>query len=1261
MVRVLRFAFVFIISLFLAVSHGKAQQTLGAITGTITDASGAAIPDAMVKATNLATNLEVTAHTKSNGSYLIPQLPAGTYKLTVTKDGFKSETHTEVLVNAERTTTVDSTLQVGSVSSVVEVSAVSLMNEVDTTNGYVVDTQTIQDTPLGTGSFTQLAILSPGVHADFLGGAGSNTGLGNQAIFANGNRDTSNAFSLNGISTNNLFNGKSTSQVGENRFVLNTGENFGSGGSIQTSTSVYGAIGQALPTPPPDAIQEIAVNTSMYDVSQGNNSGAHIGVLTKSGGNAIHGSVWEQWQNSDMNATPFFYNAAGLNPVTGKPFLPEPFLNRNQFGATFGGPIKKDKLFYFFSYQGVRISDAETATKDVTVPLGLTNDRSATGIANAVNNSFCNQPKPPSYCPFLPSMVASQSMALLNAKLPNGQYLIPSAQITNAATATALGYDAVVQGPNSISTVDQGIASIDYNISDKDRLSGRYYIQSNPTTNPFGAVGSLLGFQQQLSAGSQVIAITNTAILSPNLTWEQHVGFTRMRAYANTGQEFTPSEMGIGLLGSTKFPDLNINLSDPTISYGLEFGPSTSFGDAGMFQNQWEYGTSVNMVKGSHTISLGVVWDHTQLNVINNNTNTDDVEFTDFGTFAEGQVRYGTAFEGSASRYYRSDTVGVYANDNYKIRKNLTLTVGLRWDFDGPLSEKYGKLTAFDPSKYSYVQCKVNGVLADPALTNYNGGQCDPGTDVITNSGLLIAGNNKQGGTPGASDSLINGRQWGFAPRIGIAWTPIPQVTVRTGYGIYYDRGELFSYLSPSAGSGFNGPFGVTLAPPFVQPISAPKDATLAAPFGTTPPPPLPDTAAGFLAYLPNLQQTACGYPGCWPTGNAFGPLAFGGYDIHNKLPYTQNWTLDVQYQPTSTWLFDVGYVGNHGSHLVLPIPFNQPLIATAQNPVNGQIYSYGGVAGINLDNEPISTNQYAGNAPIRVPYPGYDMNSVLYEAEGISNYNALQLQAKKRLSFGLQFTASYTWSHALDEQSGLGLFFTGNNPLVPKSNYATSDFDQTHVFLINYTYNIPNLAKSKWLGEVVNGWVLGGQTVAESGQPYSVYDYSGSVGSLYFGTADGIGNPIVSLKPGVTPQQAQLQGTTGINAGKPVLNAADFEPQFVAPGTNGVPPCDASGCDLYESLYGTTGRNTFRGPFQVRFDMMMAKQFTLTERFQLRFEVDAFNIFNHPDFDTPNNNVTFFPNYSGPPSIPPQGSLGMIQHTIGSPRFLQLGLHLTF
>ena len=213
-------------------------------------------------------------------------------------------------------------------------------------------------------------------------------------------------------------------------------------------------------------------------------------------------------------------------------------------------------------------------------------------------------------------------------------------------------------------------------------------------------------------------------------------------------------------------------------------------------------------------------------------------------------------------------------------------------------------------------------------------------------------------------------------------------------------------------------------------------------------------------------------------------------------------------------WLFSAGYIGNHGQHEILPIPFNEPLLATPQHPVNGQIYSYGGTNYdaqgnyVNLSTEPISTGEYSGNAPIRVPYIGYDMNSVLYEAEGVSNYNALQLQVRKRYANGLQLTATYTRSHSLDEQSGLGLFLTGNNPNTPRTSYASSDFDRPNVFLINYSYTIPKLTSNKALGAAINGWTIGGQTVAQSGEPYSFYDYSGSVGSLYFGTDVEISNP---------------------------------------------------------------------------------------------------------------------------------------------------------
>ena len=441
------------------------------------------------------------------------------------------------------------------------------------------------------------------------------------------------------------------------------------------------------------------------------------------------------------------------------------------------------------------------------------------------------------------SQISPVALSLLSATLKNGQFLIPSAQITNAAQATGLGYDAVEQGPNAQANVDQGIANFDYLISDKDRLSGKYYIQENPTTNPFGAVGVLQGFPQQLSAGSQVFSLDNSVILTPSLTWEQKAGFTRMFAFSHTTSAFTPSDFGINLFGTSTFPQIEMTTSDPTIGGGLQFGDSVSFGNAGMYQNQWEYGSTLNWVKGKHTLAFGVNWDHTQLNVVNDNTSADTIDFKTFTNFVEGTVRTGTysaAFSGSANRYYRSDTVGAFVNDNFKVRSNLTVTMGLRWDFDGPLSEKYGRLTGFDGNLYSY----------------------NAGTDTITNSGLEIAGNNSQFGTAGASNSLLRQDQWIFAPRIGVAYSPTSKLTIRAGFGMYADRGELFSYLSPSAGGGYNGPFGVTLAPPFVSPVFATKGATFANPFGTTAPPAPAGSAAAFQALLPNISQTESGdYP----------------------------------------------------------------------------------------------------------------------------------------------------------------------------------------------------------------------------------------------------------------------------------------------------------------------------------------------------------------------------------------------------------------
>lgn len=1279
--KVSSFIFVLVgLSCFLC-QRAQAQQTLGSINGTVTDSTGAVVQSADVKVHNVATGLEQTVKTKSDGSFSIVDLPIGTYSVTLAKVGFKTEVHSQILVQGSRTTTVDAALQPGEVTAQVTVSATPLLNQTDTTNGYTLGSELIENVPLGTGSFTQLSILAPGVSADFLSGAGTNAGLGNQDIFANGQRDTSNSFSFNSVESVNLFNGLSSSAIGESRFILNTNEQFLAGGQIQTNTSVFDAIGQGLPTPPPETIEEIHVNTSMYDVSQGASSGAHIAVATKSGANDFHGGVYEYHQTAGWDANQFFLNAASLG---------RPPLHRNIFGGMLGGPIKQNKMFFFGSYQGQRISDATNgSTEFANVPTGLTDDRTAATLATLAGVPVAN--------------VDNVALAIMNAKGPNGKFIVPSATITDPNLIQTLGGNAFEAGPPSTLKADQVNGNIDYLFSTKDRLAGKYYFQNDPTTSPF-AVSQVLGFPQTLHAGSQVFSLDNTTSLTSNATWEQRIGFVRQFANASTTQQLTPSDVGINLLGSKFFPGFTLRNAGSGNFNELRIGPANNFANAGVFQNNFQVGTNYTWSVGRHNISFGFDGNYGQLNVINRENQVATFSFSNFANFLTGTIsgrRGGGQFlNGETNRYFRAKQTGLFIQDNFKAKSNLTITAGLRWDWDGPLYEKNGLLTNFYPKDYAY----------------------DLGTDTFTNIGLVIADNNKQfcaskSAFCANNSSTLTGRQWLFEPRIGVAWTPkfAKNLVVRAGYGLYADRGEFFTELSASAGLGISGPFGVTTEQPFTVPFNATCSGGKCLsnnPFGTTPPPAPPSNLSGVAALVHNQSGlSGCAEPvtpTCAPTGTPLFAFLFGGYDPRNTLPYSENWTLDVQWQPYNTLLVDVGYVGNHGQHLLLPIPFNQPGIATTAHPINGQIYSYGyqatdadGNFGTLLTEQVATTiGEFTGadgNTALRVPFIGYNPNSDFWEAEGISNYHALQFSVKKRLSHGLTVNASYTWSHVLDEGSGLseGLFFNGNNPLVPRSAYGSAAFDRTHVFTIHYTYQFPDATKSQgFLKHVVNGWGVTGVTIAESGLPYSVYDFSGTVASQFFGAGDDfITNPLLAI-PGGSVKSVQLQGTTGVNPANPVLNGGAFGILVNAPGTNGVPPCGpttdentaTAACDFSETGFSNSGRDQFRGPFQTRFDFSVFKTFKLSERFRLRYDAQFFNLFNHPSFDAPNTNISldpcFGPNLQTSPAfgcqwngtIPavapsttafgdktaPFGS-GIIQGTLGSPRLIQMALHLTF
>jgi hypothetical protein len=1303
-----------------------AQQTLGSMNGTVTDSSGAVVAGATVKARAIATNLAVNAQTKNDGSFSITDLPIGTYEVTFSKEGFQTAVYPEILVQGNSTRTVNARMVPGKVTESVTVNATPLLNETDTANGYTLGTEQIEAVPLGTGSFTQLAILAPGVNADFLSGSGSNEGLGNQGIVANGQRDTSNQFTFNGVNANNLFNGNSTSNISDSRFTLNTGEIFGVGGQVQTNSSVFDAIGEALPTPPVETIQEVHVTTSMYDASMGQAGGAHIETTTKSGTNSLHGQAYEYFQNNAFDAAPTFL---AKNPF----FSGAPPLHRNVFGVTLGGPIIKDKMFFFGSYQGQRIRDALSgAFNGVPTLPGLTDSMrgDATALANLVNaDDACGQGFNPG-C-ISANQIDSVALSILQAKTANGEYIVPTPNAINPESGDQ-AFNAFVKGPPSRFNADQANGNIDYNFSEKDRLAGKYYFQNDPTFIPFGVSG-VSGFPQTMHAGSQLLSLDNTTVLSPNATWENRYGFIRMAANATTAQSLTPSGVGINLLGSTRFPGITISNADlgATVSGGgtvtpfhgnnLTIGPSTNFANAGIFQNQHEFSSNYHWVHGRHSVAFGGIFDYAQLNVENRENQVASLTFNTFADFLTGTIGSdhsgGLFLNGETNRHFRSRSAGLFIQDDIKLRPNLTVNAGVRWDWDGPLYEKDGLMTNFYPSDYKWTgTCAVSNPAPNcDTFLNLPNGQ--PGI------GLVVAGNNKAFGFKDVSDSTLTGRQWMFAPRIGLAWSPsrLRNVVVRAGFGMFADRGEYFTELSASAGLGISGPFSVTTQQPFTVPVVANTcTACLNAPFGTTPLPPPPSNLSGVAALVYNQSGlSGCQEPvtpTCSPTGFANSDFLFGAYDPKNKLPYSENWSLDLQWQPKNDVVLTLAYIGNHGVHQPIPIPFNEPQIATPTNPVNGQIYSYGFEAadftspqcsGNNfpcpLIYEQIQTTIGAfsfsdGNTALRTPYTGFNPNADFWRAEGVSTYNALQVQATKRMSHGLMVNASYTYSHSLDEGSGLGagLFFNGNDPLKPRTAYASSDFDRTHVFSISYAYLLPTLDRGSGFAKAaLNGWGVQGVTIAESGQPFSVIDFSGTAASIFFSADDFITNPILPLAPGISPKKATQGGTdnfftSGPLAGVrvPYVNPNDFTIPFLNPGDPkyGIPPCGPTVitamnvCDTQETSYGPNGRNLFRAPFQTRFDFTIFKNFKLTERVAMKFQADAFNLFNHPSFDAPNGNFGLngcfnpfpcFPNpqqilYSDQTANPPilnlnTNNYGVIRQTVGSNRFLQLAVHITF
>ena len=1252
----------FVLAASIGSYHGRAQQTLGSLNGTVLDQSGAAIPGAAITVTDEAIGVTRTTTTQATGFFQIFNLPVGTYAVKVTHPGFETTNLTGITVQEARATTANASLRVGQTSESVEVTANPLLNATDATNGYTLDSAQIDMTPLATGSFTQVAVLSPGVNAELLSNLDSNAGLGNQPIWANGQRDTSNTFQVNGVDSTNLFNGKSSSGDSSQRYNFNIGSAPTVGGSFSVGTSVYGSNGNSLPSPPPEFVQELRVNASMYDAQQGATSGAQIDVNTSTGTNRWHGQFYGMYANNLLNASPFFFTQAyqlhandniGVFPKSST----NPWVRRLDSGISVGGPLRRNKVFLFAAYQRGLFEDNGTGLSDMTVPSGLTDDRSTGGL-EAADVSWGGK-----------GTIAIDPVAagLLNAKLPNGQFLIPSAQ--SNANYTYGVPNVILVGTSRLRT-DQASVSLDYDATQTDRLSAKYYFQEAPVTRPFG-YSATAGFPVTALNGAQVFSLGNTISIGQKLNWEQRLGFVRMGSFSNYKQTLGGGNLGVSAaqpdnLVANILPGLQINnfANQDQYSPALYLGPAGvpgAFVDMGYYQNRVNPSTNVIFTAGKHTIVAGGGYSYTQLNITNNRTGHAQLTVSNFETFLEGAVRQSnvlqsidpTTHRNNADRYYRSNEFSGYVQDKWQALSNLSITAGVRYDYHGGMTEKYGDMFNFEPALYN-----VTGTAATGFTVN--------------NAGFVIAGNNKQNPTKGVSASTLNGRQWGISPRLGFAWSPRAfhsKLVVSGGGGLYYDRGELFSYLSQPAGGSIGGPFGVSESSPLVSnPIgntSSSAGLTLENPMGNlafstaaqggqyVPPSSNPGVITQALqSTLNQMTGTPSGYysqfgKNCsgWQSEEGYFlcynlPLNFGVYDKKNVLPYTMNYTLNVQWQPTNTIAASVGYTGNRGRHSVIPIPINEPGIATSSQPIWGETSSYGmEVMDQNSSNcqipsiyvydycpiveEPWNTSD-AGNTDFRTPYVGFSPNAADFKTVGISAYDALGAHLEKRLAQHFQLGASYTWSHALDEQSDIGLFFTGDNPNRLRDSWASSDFDRTHVFTANFQVDVPNAFKEHNAASYfTNDWHFTGMGILQSGEPWSLYEFYGAVGSINFGNFPTLMNPVLGIKDPKHPKTA-LTGNPGKfrDAGGnyvPYIDPSQISIQYLQPGTNGIPVSSGSEpSDIYQTAFNVGQRNIFRQSPQRRLDLSVRKGFRISEKVRAQYEFNVFNLTNTTSMDIP-------------------------------------------
>ena len=1156
--------FVSLVGLFLCASLAHAQAVAGNISGTVTDASGAAIVGAQVVVTNTGTGVALTTTSNDQGRYNAPDLIVGTYQVQATKTGFQTVVQANVTLTVGSQLVVNLSLPVGRVQETVTVeTAVSQVETQSTAISSLVDQTQMTELPLNGRNFEQLLTLATGITPT---GGGTTTLYGTGPGFSiAGSRTEGEEFLLDDANMADFWDHQAGSQV------------------LGTSLGVEG-------------IQEFTLLTNTYS-SQFAGNGAVMNAVSKSGTNALHGSAYEYLRNSDLDSRSYFDLTPALVPY-------KPAFRRNQFGGSLGGPIKKNKLFFFANYEGFRQALGQTAAG-----LGLPEPYVALGelpcSAQFPANASC--PAAPSGPPgsatnpilSIPEAIGSgatgQTAAAASAITGTLGLYNKFAPTPPAGAPDLGGYYFTTINSTQVASENYGLGRIDYTLSSTDNIFGRYVIdqahQLSPLTGFFGA--ALPYWPEVDTSKNQFLTVEERHIFSSSVV--NNARFIFVRTYE--------SSFSNSVLPAASDP-LNFNPSrheDAFVSPDLftvgGVGSNQFVSDA-IAQNKFGVGDDVAWNHGAHTITLGADIMRVQSNVYSPFEYGGDYIFLSLQSFLEGVPFLGYAVDNSpytdnSPRYFREIDINPYINDSWKVNSRLTLNIGVRYE--------YG--------------------------TNPSGWPLYTVTDTPFGNGAFAHVSHVFQTSPNRKN---------IDPRLGLAWAPFgdQKTSIRAGYGIFHDPVAPRTYASAYY---FDPPYNY-------HQFGVGGGMTFPNAFLTAPP-----------ALPPQDVPTACAADNL--SNNAIGCTSLGDgvpYDTY-VAPYQEQWNLNVQRELGHGTVLTVGYVGSRGVHLFSQRNLNPSMTSTSAvagcgtGPLGGVFNGCSHPTGVpcvptlaNLSSCVFGAfDSFVGGVEPILPRVN-DNYAELNEnvTGGRSSYNSLQVSLVRQAAKGITMQFSYTYSHCLDDTSGsygLEEGATGQlDPYDPLYDYGNCTFDLRHNLVANVIYQLPFHGN-----RLIEGWQVSGIFTAQSGSPFSISDGFDQAG---------LDNNVAATRPNVVP---------GCNPYVRKLTTNPFthivEPEWLNPNAGDT-------CYTLESpgTLGNAGRNTLVGPRNINLDFALLKNTKITERLQAQFRAEFFNIANRTDFIAPNASLYSSAGPTDAGSATP--GYGFIDATVpNSQREIQFAIKLLF